>query len=197
MSGFAGAVVKLAKRTVFRLGYPLARVWWWAVPQSAEGTAVAAVSGNRVLVVRQSFRKGLGLVGGGLRPDERPAAGAARELAEETGLRLAPDRLHPEGSIKLVHECRRLRVHLFTVGFDEPPVLQLDGAEVIAADWMDTESLRRRPDLHPVLATWLSMRRTAPALATAAQEPSAGPPNGLQPSAMISAGHPREDPGAG
>lgn len=31
--------------------------------------------------------------GGGLRPGESPAAGAARELAEETGLRLAPERL--------------------------------------------------------------------------------------------------------
>ncbi|GAA2222104.1 hypothetical protein GCM10010429_56550 [Micromonospora olivasterospora] len=31
--------------------------------------------------------------GGGLEPGEAPAAGAARELAEETGLRLAPERL--------------------------------------------------------------------------------------------------------
>jgi 8-oxo-dGTP pyrophosphatase MutT (NUDIX family) len=31
--------------------------------------------------------------GGGLQPDERPVDGAARELAEETGLVVAPDRL--------------------------------------------------------------------------------------------------------
>jgi 8-oxo-dGTP pyrophosphatase MutT (NUDIX family) len=31
--------------------------------------------------------------GGGLGPDEEPAAGAARELAEETGLRVSPDEL--------------------------------------------------------------------------------------------------------
>ncbi len=33
--------------------------------------------------------------GGGLRPGESPAEGAARELAEETGLRLAPAELGP------------------------------------------------------------------------------------------------------
>ncbi|MFN8196609.1 MAG: NUDIX domain-containing protein [Nocardioidaceae bacterium] len=46
-----------------------------------------------------------GLVGGHLDGDEDPRTGAVRELAEETGVRLAPEELTPWRSFDVFHEA--------------------------------------------------------------------------------------------
>ncbi len=148
----------LARRIAYRLGYPLARAWWWARRPAAEGVAVAVLAENKVLVVRQSFRAGLGLVGGGRAPGEDPRLAAARELAEEVELVVAAEQLRPAGRIGLVHEHRSLQVDLFELALPSRPVVTPDGAEVIAAAWMSPDHLLGRADLHPVLTSWLQAR---------------------------------------
>jgi 8-oxo-dGTP pyrophosphatase MutT (NUDIX family) len=154
----ARPLANLLRRLVYRAGFPLARAWWWLTQPSATGVAVAIVAQGRVLVVRQSFRTGLSLVGGGLRPGEDPRAGMVRELAEEVGLVLSPDRLHVLPVLELVHEWRRLRVHLFEAELPEQPALRPDGAEVVAASWHRPVELWAEPGLHPVLRAWLDGR---------------------------------------
>jgi 8-oxo-dGTP diphosphatase len=148
-------LANLLRRTAYRLGYPLARAWWWLARPSAEGVAVAVITEGRVLVVRQSFRKGLGLVGGGRGAGEAPAEAAARELAEEVGLAVRAHQLQPAATISLVHESRPLLVHLFELELALRPALVPDGAEVVAVEWIGLAELRGRPGLHPVLARWL------------------------------------------
>ncbi|WP_159713722.1 NUDIX domain-containing protein [Geminicoccus flavidas] len=154
----ARRLANLLRRLVYRAGFPLARSWWWLTRPSATGVAVAIVAQGRVLVVHQSFRKGLGLVGGGLRPGEDPRAGMVRELAEEVGLVLSPDRLRVLPVLELVHEWRSLRVHLFEAELPEQPALRPDGAEVVAVSWHWPAELRAEPGLHPVLRGWLDSR---------------------------------------
>jgi len=146
------------RRLVYRTGFPLARAWWWLTRPRATGVAVAIKAQGRVLVVRQSFRKGLGLVGGGLHLGEAPEAGMVRELAEEVGLVLSPDRLRALPVLELVHEWRRLRVHLFEAELLEQPALRPDGAEIVAISWRWPAQLRAEPGLHPVLRHWLDSR---------------------------------------
>ncbi len=67
-------------------------VWHTAVPSAG----VAVVGEEGVLLGRRSIEPGTGtwsVPGGHLEAEEPPAAGAARELAEETGLRVAPEDL--------------------------------------------------------------------------------------------------------
>lgn len=149
----------LAQRTVYQLGYPLARIWWWAVPQTAEGVAVALRHGEQVVVVRQSFRRGVSLVGGGVSVGEAPAEAAVREVMEEVGILVPVDRLRSLGTVDLVHESRQVRVHLFTAHLPAAVALRPDGAEVVSAMWSGPESLAGRKDLHPILAHWLNMGR--------------------------------------
>jgi 8-oxo-dGTP diphosphatase len=62
------------------------------------GTAVYAERDGKILILKRASGEATGAwytPGGGLEPGEEPAAGAARELLEETGLR-------PSGPLRLV-----------------------------------------------------------------------------------------------
>ena len=89
MSGFRRApfssLLDLAWRTAFRVGFPLARIWWRLAHARHEGVAVAVHVGPALLLVRCSYRTGWHLPGGGVRRGETSDAAARRELSEEIG----------------------------------------------------------------------------------------------------------------
>ena len=101
MSGFRRApfssLLDLAWRTAFRVGFPLARIWWRLAHARHEGVAVAVYVGPALLLVRCSYRSGWHLPGGGVRRGETPDAAARRELSEEIGLLASA--LAPAGSL--------------------------------------------------------------------------------------------------
>jgi 8-oxo-dGTP diphosphatase len=129
-----------AWRAAFRLGFPLARVWWWLTTPQHEGAVVAIHVGPALLLVRCSYRIGWHLPGGSVRRDERPETAARRELAEEIGL--AVSELHPAGTACGIWDGRRDRVHFFELRLTELPKLQLDNREVVAARLILPEELR-------------------------------------------------------
>jgi 8-oxo-dGTP diphosphatase len=61
-----------------------------------------------------------GLPGGHLEPGEDPPTGAARELLEETGVRLDPQALAPWRAIEVFHEAYGSldRMHVFAAAVD-------------------------------------------------------------------------------
>jgi 8-oxo-dGTP diphosphatase len=125
------SVLDLAWRTAFRLGFPLARVWWRLARSRNEGTVVAVYVGSALLLVRCSYRRGWHLPGGSVRHGETPEAAARRELAEEIGFTASV--LLPAGITDGFWDGRRDRVHFFELRLAELPELQLDNREIIAA----------------------------------------------------------------
>jgi 8-oxo-dGTP diphosphatase len=82
-----------AWRTAYRIGFPLARIWWRVRRQRHEGALVAVHVGPALLLVRSSYRIAWNFPGGTIRRGETPEMAARRELAEEiglTGYRLLP-----------------------------------------------------------------------------------------------------------
>src|SRR5580693_9115032 len=123
------SLVDLVWRTAFRLGFPLARIWWQLTRPRHEGAMVAVYIGPALLLVRSSYRVGWHLPGGGVRRGETPEAAARRELAEETGL--IASALLTAGVTCHISDGRRDRVHFFELRLVELPKLQLDNREVI------------------------------------------------------------------
>jgi 8-oxo-dGTP diphosphatase len=127
----------LAWRTAFRLGFPLARLWWRLRRTPHQGALVAVWVGAEVLLLRSSYRRAWTFPGGGIRSGEAPEAAARRELAEETGLVAAA--LHPARIIEGVFDGRPDRVHFFELRLEHAPLLRLDNREVIAARFVGPE----------------------------------------------------------
>jgi 8-oxo-dGTP diphosphatase len=154
MSGLERAprfsAVDLAWRTIYRLAFPAARVWWQLTRPRHEGAMVAVHVGLALLLIRSSYRRAWNFPGGGIRRGEAPEAAARRELVEEIGL-VAPA-LAAGGVACGIWDGRRDRVHIFELHLGQPPRLSLDNREVVAARLVLPDELRGIPVTGPVAA---------------------------------------------
>jgi 8-oxo-dGTP diphosphatase len=144
----------LAWRTAFRLGFPLARIWWQLTRARHEGAVVAVYVGPALLLVRASYRKGWHLPGGGVRHGEMPEAAARRELAEEIGV--VAEALLPAGVVCGIWDGRHDRVHFFELRLVELPKLHFDNREIIAARLASPSELHSMVLTGSVAAAYLS-----------------------------------------
>lgn len=144
------SLLDLLWRTTFRLGFPLARIWWWLRRSRHEGALVAIYVGPALLLVRSSYRIEWNFPGGGIRAGEMPEAAARRELAEEIGV--VASALLPVGGASGVWDGRRDHVHFFELRLDRMPKLRLDNREIIAARLVSPDELGRMMLTGPVAA---------------------------------------------
>ncbi|MEU7618970.1 NUDIX domain-containing protein [Micromonospora rifamycinica] len=98
---------------------------------------------GRLLLLRQPPGHSWTLPAGLLQRGEAPVVGAARELHEESGVRLPPDRLRPAVPNALVH-TRGWVDMVFEVEVPaSTTTLKVDGAEVLEAAWHPLDDLPR------------------------------------------------------
>jgi len=101
-----------------------------------------AAAPGRLLLLRQPPGVGWSLPAGLLRRGEHAAHGAARELAEESGVVISPDDLRPAEPNAVVHSRGRWVDVVFeaSVPASSAP-LRVDGAEVLEAAWHRLDGL--------------------------------------------------------
>jgi 8-oxo-dGTP diphosphatase len=98
---------------------------------------------GRLLLLRQPPGRGWGLPAGLLKHHERPAAGAARELFEESGVRVDPDDLSPGVPNAIVHTVGVVDTIWFASVPASTTELKVDGGEVLEAAWFPIDELPR------------------------------------------------------
>ena len=113
-----------------------------AVPRH-RGALVAVWCGGAVLLVRTSYRPGVSLPGGGVRRGEAPREAAVRELREEVGLAVAPDRLRLAWRRRLRLDGALDDLSLYELELRAPPALLPDRREVVAGAFLAPERARR------------------------------------------------------
>jgi 8-oxo-dGTP diphosphatase len=126
-------------RIAFRIGYPLARMWWRVRRPRREGALVAVYVGHASLLLKSSYRSTWNLPGGAVQRGEMPEAAARRELMEEVGL--IANALLPAGNVSGNWDGRRTQVHFFELRLDRLPELRLDNREIIGARWVSPDEL--------------------------------------------------------
>ncbi|PZF99354.1 NUDIX hydrolase [Micromonospora deserti] len=137
----------IAYQVFYRLPLPVRRrLVRLAVPKYIVGAVTLvrdaeAEGAGRLLLLRQPPGKGWTLPAGLLQKREAPVVGAARELFEETGIRLSPARLRPAVPNAVVHAKGWVDV-VFTAEVPASTAeLTVDGAEVFEAAWHPLDDL--------------------------------------------------------
>lgn len=143
-----------AARAALWIAYRLLRAWWFVRRPHHDGAVVAVWLGDRVLMVRHSYRNRLSWPGGGIKSGEQPVDAAVRELDEELALRVPRAALTFCGGVMERWEKRYDHARIFELRLTAEPRLRPDGREVIAAEFMTpAEALRHR--LIPFVAAYL------------------------------------------
>jgi ADP-ribose pyrophosphatase YjhB (NUDIX family) len=121
----------------------------------AVGLIFDSEASDRLLLLRQPPGRGWTLPAGLLNRGETPLAGAVREIAEETGIRLSPSELSPATPSAVVHTKGRWVDTVFTARVPASLTpLDVDGAEVYEAAWHDVTDL---PKLTPATSRLLGI----------------------------------------
>ncbi|MER5335639.1 NUDIX domain-containing protein [Micromonospora sp. NPDC002717] len=137
----------VAYQVFYRLPLPVRRrLVRLAVPKYIVGAVTLvrdaeAEGAGRLLLLRQPPGRGWGLPAGLLQKGEAPVVGAARELYEESGIRLSPRQLCPAVPNAIVHAKGWVDV-VFTAEVPASTTeLKVDGAEVFEAAWHPLDDL--------------------------------------------------------
>lgn len=112
-------------------------------------TDLAVVDGDHVLLVERSVPPGAGdwtIPGGHLEVEEEPRVGAARELAEETGVRVAPAALTLLEATQLTTLPEKHVVSVaYAVDVADTTGDPVAGSDAAAVEWVRYEEVAARP----------------------------------------------------
>jgi len=120
-------------RVALRVAWRGARIWFRVRRPTMRAACVLVVWEERVLLLDNSYRSDPSLPGGFLKPGEDPLCGALRELDEEVGLRVEPERMRPLGICEHLQDGATLCVHMFELRFASEPRIRIDHREIVSA----------------------------------------------------------------
>ncbi|MCP9890279.1 NUDIX hydrolase [Cyanobium sp. Aljojuca 7D2] len=126
----------LARLRLVWLAAVLYEGWRRLVRPHTHGALVAIWCGEQLLLVETSYRRSWGLPGGGIGRGETARQAAVRELAEELGLRVAPEQLRDPWTITERTAGGLNTVTIFALHAGERPAVAVDGLEIVACHWL-------------------------------------------------------------
>lgn len=121
----------------FAVLYPWAARLARLTGRRSDAAAIAVWYRGRLLVVKHSYMNGETLPGGHIGNDEAPALAAARELAEEVGIVIAPAAVKFFGRLELRHT----RLSLFECQLSLAPKIKIDNREITEAAFTDPAAI--------------------------------------------------------
>lgn len=126
-------LVDATYRTAYRVAYRLMKTYWKVRQPTTHGALVAVWHERRILLVKNSYVPYWSLPGGYLHRGETGAQAAARELAEEVGVKVDPSQLRPSVDIRHPWEGKQDHVEIFELELDHEPTVMADRREVVEA----------------------------------------------------------------
>jgi 8-oxo-dGTP pyrophosphatase MutT (NUDIX family) len=136
------------------VAYRLMRTYWALRRPLTHGTQIALWNAGEVLLVRNSYISYYSAPGGYMRRNEPAREAAVRELEEEVGIVVSPDKLVPALEVTHDWENKRDHVQIFNLELPARPTIRVDHREVLEASWFTPEralALKLFPPLSRVI----------------------------------------------
>jgi 8-oxo-dGTP pyrophosphatase MutT (NUDIX family) len=146
-----------AFQVAFKVAHRMLRGFWAIRRPRTRGALVALWNDGDVLIVKNSYRDQYTLPGGYIRRDESPSEAGARELAEECGIYVQPERIRQVYQHVHAFEFRKDDVSIGEVEISERPPIRIDHREVVDARFFSPAAAQKLP-LVPHLAEYLASR---------------------------------------
>jgi 8-oxo-dGTP pyrophosphatase MutT (NUDIX family) len=150
-------IVDFGIQAAFVVAHRMLRAYWFVRRPHTHGALVAVWNGGEVLMVKNSYRREYTLPGGYVRTGESAAEAGARELAEECGVYIQPERIRQAYNGRLPFEFREDEVTIVEVDVDERPKILVDHREVVWAGFKSPAQLATLP-IVPHVRDYLAAR---------------------------------------
>lgn len=146
---------------VYRVAYPLARVYWFVARPKKGGVKCVITRGDEVLLVRHTYgdRRAWEVPGGGVKRGEAPLEAARREMHEELGLSISDWTALGDFFARFEHRGDTMYCFHAVLSEDVSPVA--DRTEIAEARWFPTAA--PPPHTGRFVRRILTMRESAPA----------------------------------
>jgi 8-oxo-dGTP pyrophosphatase MutT (NUDIX family) len=138
------AILDSLWRIAMRLAFRLRLAWWYVRRPAIHGSYIAVWHGERVLVIRNSYRKLLSFPAGGRARGETLLEAARRELREEVGIHVEPDQLAYCGDFMHDGSYAEDHGHVFELCCPAEPAVSVDRREVVWAEFLTPEEALAR-----------------------------------------------------
>lgn len=139
---------------LFWLSWPAA----WVYLKGSHRSRMIIISEDHILLVKNWISpKGWSLPGGGIHGGEEPAAGASRELREETGLQLDPKLFKLVVELPVRSYGHSFHAYGLEAKIDGQPAIKRQRLELTAAEWVLIEKLSEKhltPGSKQIVETW-------------------------------------------
>jgi 8-oxo-dGTP pyrophosphatase MutT (NUDIX family) len=119
-----------------RIAYRLRLAWWYVRRPEIHGSYIAVWHGERVLIIRNSYRRYLSFPAGGRARGESLLDAAQRELSEEVGISAAHADLAYYGEFVYDGRYAEDHGHVFELHCASAPEVRVDRREVVWAGFL-------------------------------------------------------------
>lgn len=163
-------LVDWVMRQAYRVAYPLAVAVWWVTNRQVVGVYVAIWHGDRVLMIRNSYKRSFGFPGGMIDAGETPIQAGARELREEAGVVIDPAQLTLVHTITADSKRQRAVAYVVEASVASEPAVHIDHREIVWGAFVplaEARTLQLAPGLGTYLAQVAAARGGAGPLASA------------------------------
>jgi 8-oxo-dGTP pyrophosphatase MutT (NUDIX family) len=124
--------------------YFIKQIYWFVFrPRTLGAIAIITDKEGKVLLSKNSYRKGLYLIGGGVKKREKITTALVREVKEETGLKIKEDDLKFQGVYQnhIKYKNDLTFVFIVTTDFKDADI-SIDNIELIEAGFYDLQTIK-------------------------------------------------------
>jgi ADP-ribose pyrophosphatase YjhB (NUDIX family) len=141
----------------YKLAYKTLLTLWFFTRPTVYGVYIAVWYREKLLIVKNSYKKSFTIPCGRIRRGEDLAVAAVRELSEEVGIKIRKSQLTFVGEYTAEHKYATDIGNFFEIEMAKLPTVQADDREVVWAQFKPLDQISKL-NLNPTVKAWLDNR---------------------------------------